>query len=230
VEEDRALSRTAHQWAAPYRPVWLAVQDQGYSTYFDLVRVAPPAPLHWAAPWNRSNWASRIWVLRRRGEEEHWSQSMLFDANGRPFHNITTPQRKLPALTTASVTVLSSLAAAHGPWSKTRARPLARVRRFNAEVGRLWRPRRTRAMTMVARVVKAPCVHAAGRWLYRRMATIDYLNTHGYLYTCGRTFRRNSRRFAEVFGDKAPKISSTKRPLRSLAGCGGVTGAIYCPC
>src|SRR5690606_39827947 len=56
--------------------------------------------------------------------------------------------------------------------------------------------------------------------------TIDYLNTHGTSTPVGDVAELKAIR--EVFGDKAPKISSTKSLSGHSLGAAGVQEAIYC--
>ncbi|NLY59427.1 MAG: beta-ketoacyl-ACP synthase I, partial [Gammaproteobacteria bacterium] len=76
----------------------------------------------------------------------------------------------------------------------------------------------------------APSGEGAVRCMQQAMATvegtIDYLNTHGTSTPVGDVAELKAIR--EVFGDKAPKISSTKSLSGHSLGAAGVQEAIYC--
>jgi len=76
----------------------------------------------------------------------------------------------------------------------------------------------------------APSGEGAVRCMQMAMATvdgpIDYLNTHGTSTPVGDVAEMKGVR--EVFGDKAPVISSTKSLSGHSLGAAGVHEAIYC--
>jgi 3-oxoacyl-[acyl-carrier-protein] synthase-1 len=76
----------------------------------------------------------------------------------------------------------------------------------------------------------APSGEGAIRCMQMAMSTvdtpIDYLNTHGTSTPVGDV--AESRGVREVFGDKAPLISSTKSLSGHSLGAAGVHEAIYC--
>ena len=76
----------------------------------------------------------------------------------------------------------------------------------------------------------APSGEGAVRCMQQALATvdgaIDYLNTHGTSTPVGDVAELKAIR--EVFGDKAPKISSTKSLSGHSLGAAGVQEAIYC--
>ncbi|MCY1529123.1 3-oxoacyl-[acyl-carrier-protein] synthase 1 [compost metagenome] len=76
----------------------------------------------------------------------------------------------------------------------------------------------------------APSGEGAVRCMQQALATvdtpIDYLNTHGTSTPVGDV--AESRAVREVFGDKAPAISSTKSLSGHSLGAAGVQEAIYC--
>jgi len=76
----------------------------------------------------------------------------------------------------------------------------------------------------------APSGEGAIRCMQQALSTvdtpIDYLNTHGTSTPVGDVAEMKGVR--EVFGDKAPKISSTKSLSGHSLGAAGVHEAIYC--
>ena len=76
----------------------------------------------------------------------------------------------------------------------------------------------------------APSGEGAIRCMQQALATvtapIDYLNTHGTSTPVGDA--AEARAVREVFGDKAPMISSTKSLSGHSLGAAGVHEAIYC--
>ena len=76
----------------------------------------------------------------------------------------------------------------------------------------------------------APSGEGAIRCMQQALATVDgaieYLNTHGTSTPVGDVAELKAIR--EVFGDNAPKISSTKSLSGHSLGAAGVQEAIYC--
>ena len=161
-------------------------------------------------------------VFAGGGEEEHWSQSCLFDAMGALSTSTTRRRKRPPAPTTPSVTASSSPAAAAWWWSRAgacaqaRRQDLRRDRRLRRHLRRLrhGRPERRRRDPL----------HAAGAGHRRRADRLP--EHHGTSTPVGDV--AEIRGVREVFGDKAPAISSTKSLSGHSLGAAGVHEAIYC--
>ncbi len=166
-------------------------------------------------------------VLAGGGEEEHWTQSILFDAMGamstkyndnpatasRPY---STDRDGFVIAGGGGIVVVEALdhAIARG------ARIIAEVVGYGAT---------SDGLDMVApsgegavRCMKMALDMAA----QHDVTEIDYLNTHGTSTPVGDSAELNAIR--EVFGDKAPAISSTKSMSGHSLGAAGVQEAIYC--
>ena len=156
-------------------------------------------------------------------EEEHWSQSMLFDAMGALSTQYNdTPEKASRAYDAkrdgfviaggGGMVVVEELEHA-----------LARGAKIYAEVVGY-------GATSDGYDMVAPSGEGALRCMQQAMATvegsIDYLNTHGTSTPVGDVAELKAIR--EVFGDKAPKISSTKSLSGHSLGAAGVQEAIYC--
>ena len=127
-------------------------------------------------------------VFAGGGEEEHWSQSCLFDAMGA----LSTQYNDTPE-------------------KASRAYDAKRDGFVIAGGGGM--------------VVVEELEHALKRGA-KIYAEIDYLNTHGTSTPVGDV--AEIRGVREVFGDKAPAISSTKSLSGHSLGAAGVHEAIYC--
>lgn len=162
-------------------------------------------------------------VFAGGGEEEHWSQSMLFDAMGAlSTHYNDTPEKASRAYDSkrdgfviaggGGMVVVEELEHA-----------LARGAKIYAEIVGY-------GATSDGYDMVAPSGEGAVRCMQQAMATvegeIDYLNTHGTSTPVGDVAELKAIR--EVFGDKPPKISSTKSLTGHSLGAAGVQEAIYC--
>ena len=162
-------------------------------------------------------------VFAGGGEEEHWSQSFLFDAMGALSTQYNdTPEKASRAYDAnrdgfviaggGGMVVVEELEHA----LKRGAKIYAEVIGYGA--------------TSDGYDMVAPSGEGAIRCMQQALATvttpIDYLNTHGTSTPVGDA--AEARAVREVFGDKAPMISSTKSLSGHSLGAAGVHEAIYC--
>ncbi|MES2819027.1 MAG: beta-ketoacyl-ACP synthase I [Pseudomonadota bacterium] len=162
-------------------------------------------------------------VFAGGGEEEHWSQSFLFDAMGALSSQYNeTPEKASRAYDAkrdgfviaggGGMVVVEELEHA-----------LARGAKIYAEIVGY-------GATSDGYDMVAPSGEGAIRCMQQAMATvdgpIDYLNTHGTSTPVGDVAEMKGVR--EVFGDKAPPLSSTKSLSGHSLGAAGVHEAIYC--
>lgn len=162
-------------------------------------------------------------VFAGGGEEEHWSQSFLFDAMGALSSKYNdTPQSASRAYDASrdgfviagggGMVVVEELEHA----LKRGAKIYAEIIGYGA--------------TSDGYDMVAPSGEGAVRCMQQALSTvnepIDYLNTHGTSTPVGDV--AESRGVREVFGDKAPLISSTKSLSGHSLGAAGVHEAIYC--
>src|SRR5450830_1895473 len=162
-------------------------------------------------------------VFAGGGEEEHWSQSFLFDAMGALSTQYNdTPEKASRAYDAkrdgfviaggGGMVVVEELEHA-----------LARGAKIYAEIVGY-------GATSDGYDMVAPSGEGAIRCMQMAMSTvdtpIDYLNTHGTSTPVGDAKEMEGVR--EVFGDKAPAISSTKSLSGHSLGAAGVQEAIYC--
>ena len=162
-------------------------------------------------------------VFAGGGEEEHWSQSFLFDAMGALSTQYNdTPEKASRAYDAkrdgfviaggGGMVVVEELEHA----LKRGAKIYAEVIGYGA--------------TSDGYDMVAPSGEGAVRCMQQALATvdtpIDYLNTHGTSTPVGDV--AESRAVREVFGAKAPAISSTKSLSGHSLGAAGVQEAIYC--
>lgn len=162
-------------------------------------------------------------VFAGGGEEEHWSQSFLFDAMGALSSKYNdTPQTASRAYDESrdgfviagggGMVVVEELEHA----LKRGAKIYAEIIGYGA--------------TSDGYDMVAPSGEGAVRCMQQALSTvnepIDYLNTHGTSTPVGDL--AESRGVREVFGDKAPLISSTKSLSGHSLGAAGVHEAIYC--
>jgi len=162
-------------------------------------------------------------VFAGGGEEEHWSQSCLFDAMGALSSQYNeTPEKASRAYDAkrdgfviaggGGMVVVEELEHA----LKRGAKIYAEIVGYGA--------------TSDGYDMVAPSGEGALRCMQQAMATvegeIDYLNTHGTSTPVGDV--AESRAVREVFGAKAPAISSTKSLSGHSLGAAGVQEAIYC--
>ena len=161
-------------------------------------------------------------VFAGGGEEEHWSQSMLFDAMGALSTQYNdTPDKASRAYDAkrdgfviaggGGMVVVEELEHA-----------LARGATIYAELVGY-------GATSDGYDMVAPSGEGAVRCMQQALATvdgsIDYLNTHGTSTPVGDVAELKAIR--EVFGDQAPLISSTKSLSGHSLGAAGVQEAIY---
>src|SRR5690606_20937622 len=157
------------------------------------------------------------------GEEEHYSQSCLFDAMGALSSQYNdTPEKASRAYDAkrdgfviaggGGMVVVEELEHA----LKRGAKIYAEVVGYGA--------------TSDGYDMVAPSGEGAVRCMRQALEgvnePIDYLNTHGTSTPVGDV--AESRAVREVFGDKAPAISSTKSLSGHSLGAAGVQEAIYC--
>ncbi len=162
-------------------------------------------------------------VFAGGGEEEHWSQSFLFDAMGALSTKYNdTPQSASRAYDQSrdgfviagggGMVVVEELEHA----LKRGAKIYAEIIGYGA--------------TSDGYDMVAPSGEGAVRCMQQALSTvnepIDYLNTHGTSTPVGDL--AESRGVREVFGAKAPFISSTKSLSGHSLGAAGVHEAIYC--
>ena len=162
-------------------------------------------------------------VFAGGGEEEHWSQSFLFDAMGALSSKYNdTPQSASRAYDATrdgfvlagggGMVVVEELEHA----LKRGAKIYAEIIGYGA--------------TSDGYDMVAPSGEGAVRCMQQALSTVtepvDYLNTHGTSTPVGDV--AESRGVREVFGDKAPLISSTKSLSGHSLGAAGVHEAIYC--
>ena len=162
-------------------------------------------------------------VFAGGGEEEHWSQSFLFDAMGALSSKYNdTPQSASRAYDATrdgfviagggGMVVVEELEHA----LKRGAKIYADIIGYGA--------------TSDGYDMVAPSGEGAVRCMQQALSTVtepvDYLNTHGTSTPVGDL--AESRGVREVFGDKAPLISSTKSLSGHSLGAAGVHEAIYC--
>jgi 3-oxoacyl-[acyl-carrier-protein] synthase-1 len=162
-------------------------------------------------------------VFAGGGEEEHWSQSFLFDAMGALSSQYNeTPEKASRAYDAkrdgfviaggGGMVVVEELEHA-----------LARGAKIYAEIVGY-------GATSDGYDMVAPSGEGAIRCMQMAMATtegpIDYLNTHGTSTPVGDVAEMKGVR--EVFGANAPAISSTKSLSGHSLGAAGVHEAIYC--
>ena len=162
-------------------------------------------------------------VFAGGGEEEHWTQSFLFDAMGALSTQYNeTPEKASRAYDSkrdgfviaggGGMVVVEELEHA----LKRGAKIYAEIVGYGA--------------TSDGYDMVAPSGEGAVRCMQLALATvkdpIDYLNTHGTSTPVGDV--AESRAIREVFADKAPAISSTKSLTGHSLGAAGVQEAIYC--
>jgi len=162
-------------------------------------------------------------VFAGGGEEEHWSQSCLFDAMGALSSQYNeTPEKASRAYDAnrdgfviaggGGIVVVEELEHA----LKRGAKIYAEIVGYGA--------------TSDGYDMVAPSGEGALRCMQQAMSTvegpIDYLNTHGTSTPVGDVAEIKAVR--NMFGDKVPVISSTKSLSGHSLGAAGVHEAIYC--
>ncbi|SIS08069.1 3-oxoacyl-[acyl-carrier-protein] synthase I [Aquipseudomonas alcaligenes] len=162
-------------------------------------------------------------VFAGGGEEEHWSQSYLFDAMGAlsSQHNDTPEKASRPYDTRRDGFVIS----AGGGMVVVEAldHALARGARIHAEI--IGYGATSDGYDMVA-----PSGEGGMRCMQQALARveepIDYINAHGTSTPVGDL--AEMRAIRKVFGREMPPISSTKSLSGHALGAAGVHEAIYC--
>jgi 3-oxoacyl-[acyl-carrier-protein] synthase-1 len=168
-------------------------------------------------------WGKQDIIFAGGGEEEHWSLSMLFDAMGA----LTTKYNETPETASrpydatrdgfvsaggGAVLVLEELEHA-----------LARGAKIYAEV--VGYGATSDGVDMVQ-----PSGEGAVRCMQQALSTvdtpIDYINTHGTSTPVGDV--KELEAIGQVFGDKAPPLSSSKSLTGHSLGAVGAQEAIYC--
>ncbi len=161
-------------------------------------------------------------VFAGGGEEEHWSQSFLFDAMGA----LSTQYNETPEKASRAYDAKRDgfVIAGGGGMVVVEAldHALARGAKIYAEIVGY-------GATSDGYDMVAPSGEGAIRCMQQALATcdtpIDYLNTHGTSTPVGDVAEAGAVR--AVFGDKAPLISSTKSLSGHSLGAAGVQEAIY---
>ena len=163
-------------------------------------------------------------VFAGGGEEEHWSQSFLFDAMGA----LSTQYNETPEKASRAYDAKRDGFVIAGGGGmvvvEELEQALARGARIYAEIVGY-------GATSDGYDMVAPSGEGASRCMRMAMSTvdtpIDYLNSHGTSTMVGDAKEMESIR--AVFGDKAtPSISSTKSLSGHSLGAAGVHEAIYC--
>jgi 3-oxoacyl-[acyl-carrier-protein] synthase I len=162
-------------------------------------------------------------VFAGGGEEEHWSQSCLFDAMGA----LSTQYNETPEKASRAYDAKRDGFVIAGGGGmvvvEELEHALARGAKIYAEIVGY-------GATSDGYDMVAPSGEGAVRCMQQALSTvdtpIDYLNTHGTSTPVGDVAEMRGVR--EVFADKAPKISSTKSLSGHSLGAAGVQEAIYC--
>ena len=162
-------------------------------------------------------------VFAGGGEEEHWSQSFLFDAMGA----LSTQYNEKPEKASRAYDAKRDGFVIAGGGGmvvvEELEHALARGAKIYAEIVGY-------GATSDGYDMVAPSGEGAIRCMQMALSTvegpIDYLNTHGTSTPVGDEMEMNGVR--AVFGDNAPAISSTKSLSGHSLGAAGVHEAIYC--
>ena len=162
-------------------------------------------------------------VFAGGGEEEHWSQSFLFDAMGA----LSTQYNETPEKASRAYDAKRDGFVIAGGGGmvvvEELEHALARGAKIYAEIVGY-------GATSDGYDMVAPSGEGAIRCMQMALSTvegpIDYLNTHGTSTPVGDEMEMNGVR--AVFGDNAPAISSTKSLSGHSLGAAGVHEAIYC--
>jgi len=162
-------------------------------------------------------------VFAGGGEEEHWSQSCLFDAMGAlsSRYNDCPEQASRPYDAERDGFVIA------GGGGMVVVEELEHAKRRGAKI---YAEIVGYGATSDGYDMVAPSGEGAVRCMRQALSGIteplDYLNTHGTSTPVGDV--AEIRGVREVFGSKAPKISSTKSLSGHSLGAAGVHEAIYC--
>ena len=162
-------------------------------------------------------------VFAGGGEEEHWSQSFLFDAMGA----LSTQYNEAPEKASRAYDAKRDGFVIAGGGGMVVVEELEHALKRGAKI---YAEIVGYGATSDGYDMVAPSGEGAVRCMQQALATvdtpIDYLNTHGTSTPVGDL--AESRAVREVFGDKAPAISSTKSLSGHSLGAAGVQEAIYC--
>ncbi len=173
--------------------------------------------------WEQIQMGKQDIVFAGGGEEEHWSQSCLFDAMGA----LSTQYNETPEKASRAYDAKRDGFVIAGGGGmvvvEELEHALARGANIYAEIVGY-------GATSDGYDMVAPSGEGAVRCMQQALATvdtpIDYLNTHGTSTPVGDA--AECRAVREVFGDKAPPLSSTKSLSGHSLGAAGVQEAIYC--
>ena len=162
-------------------------------------------------------------VFAGGGEEEHWSQSFLFDAMGA----LSTQYNETPEKASRAYDAKRDGFVIAGGGGMVVVEELEHALKRGAKI---YAEVVGYGATSDGYDMVAPSGKGAVRCMQQALATvdtpIDYLNTHGTSTPVGDV--AEGRAVREVFGDKAPAISSTKSLSGHSLGAAGVQEAIYC--
>jgi 3-oxoacyl-[acyl-carrier-protein] synthase-1 len=162
-------------------------------------------------------------VFAGGGEEEHWSQSFLFDAMGA----LSTQYNETPEKASRAYDAKRDGFVIAGGGGMVVVEELEHALKRGAKI---YAEVVGYGATSDGYDMVAPSGEGAVRCMQQALATvdtpIDYLNTHGTSTPVGDV--AEGRAVREVFGDKAPAISSTKSLSGHSLGAAGVQEAIYC--
>ncbi|MNQ07799.1 3-oxoacyl-[acyl-carrier-protein] synthase 1 [compost metagenome] len=162
-------------------------------------------------------------VFAGGGEEEHWTQSFLFDAMGA----LSTQYNETPEKASRAYDAKRDGFVIAGGGGMVVVEELEHALKRGAKI---YAEIVGYGATSDGYDMVAPSGEGAVRCMQQALATvdtpIDYLNTHGTSTPVGDV--AESRAVREVFGAKAPAISSTKSLTGHSLGAAGVQEAIYC--
>jgi 3-oxoacyl-[acyl-carrier-protein] synthase-1 len=162
-------------------------------------------------------------VFAGGGEEEHWTQSFLFDAMGA----LSTQYNDTPEKASRAYDAKRDGFVIAGGGGMVVVEELEHALKRGAKI---YAEIVGYGATSDGYDMVAPSGEGAVRCMQQALATvdtpIDYLNTHGTSTPVGDL--AESRAVREVFGAKAPAISSTKSLTGHSLGAAGVQEAIYC--
>ena len=162
-------------------------------------------------------------VFAGGGEEEHWSQSCLFDAMGA----LSTQYNDTPEKASRAYDAKRDGFVIAGGGGMVVVEELEHALKRGAKI---YAEIIGYGATSDGYDMVAPSGEGAIRCMQQALSTvdtpIDYLNTHGTSTPVGDV--AEIRGIREVFGDKAPAISSTKSLSGHSLGAAGVHEAIYC--
>lgn len=162
-------------------------------------------------------------VFAGGGEEEHWSQSFLFDAMGA----LSTQYNDTPEKASRAYDAKRDGFVIAGGGGMVVVEELEHALKRGAKI---YAEIVGYGATSDGYDMVAPSGEGAIRCMQQALATvtapIDYLNTHGTSTPVGDA--AEARAVREVFGDKAPMISSTKSLSGHSLGAAGAHEAIYC--